>query len=344
MEILALLGASLGLGALSGISLYLTVFTVGLSIDNGWIVLRNGLEPLAALGDPVIWGVAGVLYIVEFFVDKTPWLDSVWDSFHTIIRPVGAVFLAASALGETHASMEILGGLLAGSVAFATHATKAGTRLIINGSPEPFTNIGASVVEDAIVIAGSFFAINHPQWMLVLVILFTAAFVLLAPTVFRAVKAHAIFVKGKLANIIGGDEADSLPASIPHEFDIAIAARLGEKGRVVWAVPCFTGRCPGLAMNLRGYLARASDGRLFFAGKKNFSSVVAEFSAGRAKIETRSSMLYDEVILYNPTSGKLGAWRFSKQHAAWSRLAAENLGGSFEEHLAEAGAQAPAGA
>ena len=154
MEVLQTLGVALGLASLAGINLYLTVFVTGLAVRMQWVVVPPQLHDLGMLGDPIIIGVAGFLYFVEFFADKVPWIDTAWDSVHTFIRPVGAAAVAVAALGDSHPAFEIVGALLAGGMALTTHVAKAGTRLVANGSPEPVSNIGLSLAEDGIVLAG----------------------------------------------------------------------------------------------------------------------------------------------------------------------------------------------
>ncbi|MFZ4780122.1 MAG: DUF4126 domain-containing protein, partial [Terrimicrobiaceae bacterium] len=99
MQELSLLGVALGLASLAGINLYLTVFVTGLAIRMDWVTLSPALHDLSVLSDPIIIGVAGFLYLIEFFADKIPWIDTAWDSVHTFIRPVGAAALAVAALG-----------------------------------------------------------------------------------------------------------------------------------------------------------------------------------------------------------------------------------------------------
>ena len=105
MERLNLLGVALGLACLAGINLYLTVFVVGLAINQHWIVLSPAYQSLQILGNPVIVSVAGVLYFLEFFADKIPWMDSAWDAVHTIIRPIGGALLAIQVLGAPRPPM-----------------------------------------------------------------------------------------------------------------------------------------------------------------------------------------------------------------------------------------------
>ncbi len=154
MDILQQLGLALGFATLSGLNLYLTVFVAGLAIRFDWVNLAAAHESLGILGDPWIIGVAGALFFIEFFADKIPWIDSAWDVLHTIIRPMGGIFLALNALGELDPAMSVVAGLLAGGASLASHSLKAGSRLLINLSPEPVSNAIASVGEDGLVLGG----------------------------------------------------------------------------------------------------------------------------------------------------------------------------------------------
>lgn len=150
---------SLGAGWASGISLYTALFTLGLLGVSGTIVLPPGLE-LAA--HPAVLIASGTMFFVEFFVDKVPGLDSAWDAVHTFIRiPAGAV-LAASATGQVSEPVQIAAALAGGTLAAGTHATKAGARLLINTSPEPFSNIIVSLAEDFIVVGGVWTMLHYP--------------------------------------------------------------------------------------------------------------------------------------------------------------------------------------
>jgi len=154
MDILQQLGLALGFATLSGLNLYLTVFVAGMAIRYNWLDLAAAHEQLAILGDPAIIGVAGVLFFIEFFADKIPWVDSTWDMLHTLVRPVGGIFLALAALGELDPAMTVVAGLLSGGATLASHSLKAGSRLLINLSPEPVSNVVASVGEDGLVLGG----------------------------------------------------------------------------------------------------------------------------------------------------------------------------------------------
>lgn len=154
MEIFQQLGAALGLASLAGINLYLTTFVAGLAIRFNWIDLAADHSNLAMLGNDWVLGIAGVMMVIEFFADKIPWLDSGWDALHTILRPAGGVLLGMGALGEMDPKMLAIGGLLSGGASLTMHGAKAGTRLLINMSPEPVSNSIASVAEDGLVLGG----------------------------------------------------------------------------------------------------------------------------------------------------------------------------------------------
>ena len=166
MEIIQSLGLVMGAGWTSGVNLYATIAILGLSHNMGWIALPAGLLPIA--NESIIL-LAFVLYCIEFVVDKIPLADTTWDSFHTFIRPTGAAamgYLAGTDLGPMS---QTLFALLSGTLALNMHAVKASTRLAVNTSPEPFSNIAASLGEDAAVVGMFWFFIKHP-WLALLLI------------------------------------------------------------------------------------------------------------------------------------------------------------------------------
>ena len=155
-QLIALAGA---LGWASGVRLYLVVFLTGLAGFMGWVMLPPGLHLLA---HPVVLGVSGFMVFVEFFADKIPGLDSLWDVVHTVIRiPAGAA-LAAGVFGADSGLMALVAALLGGTLAATSHVAKTTTRAAINTSPEPFSNIGASLLEDGIVTLGLWLSVAHP--------------------------------------------------------------------------------------------------------------------------------------------------------------------------------------
>jgi hypothetical protein len=159
MEWLATLGRTMGFSLAAGVNLYATVAILGLANRYGWVQLPDQFK---VFDNPWIIGAAGVLYAVEFVADKIPWVDSIWDSVHTLIRPVGAAAIAVASIGEQSPTVTGLIALLGGTIAAGSHATKAGTRVVANTSPEPFSNWFLSLGEDAFVIGLSFIALKFP--------------------------------------------------------------------------------------------------------------------------------------------------------------------------------------
>lgn len=159
-------------GFTSGVSLYLTIAILGIAGNAGWIDLPKGLE---ILQHPLVIGAAILVYLVEFLADKVPYVDSLWDWVHTVIRPAGAGmigFLAGTDLGP---AAQAAFAVLTGSVALDTHAMKSSTRMVINTSPEPFSNITASIAEHSFVIFLFWFFIKHPILASALIILILVA-------------------------------------------------------------------------------------------------------------------------------------------------------------------------
>ena len=146
-------------GWASGISVYLTVVILGISSRAGWIELPGGLETLS---HPLIIGLAVILYLIEFIADKVPYVDSMWDSVHTLIRPAGAAMAGYLAGTENGPTVQMVLALLTGTIALDAHAVKASARLAINTSPEPFSNVAASIFEHAFVIFLFWFFVKHP--------------------------------------------------------------------------------------------------------------------------------------------------------------------------------------
>lgn len=179
------LALTLGAGWASGINLYAAVLVLGLLGLTGRLDLPQGLE---VLSDPLVIFVAGIMYLTEFFADKTPGLDTAWDGVHTFIRIPAGALLAAGAMGDIGPGAEIAAALAGGGLAAATHAVKAGSRVLINTSPEPFTNWAASLAEDVAVVAGLLTAINHPLVFLALLIIFLLMLIWVLPKLWHGIK------------------------------------------------------------------------------------------------------------------------------------------------------------
>jgi len=179
------LALTMGVAWASGINLYAAVAVLGLAGNAGYVHLP---DTLAIVADPLVIIAACFMYCVEFFADKVPGVDSTWDALHTFIRIPAGAMLAAGAVGNVDPALAVAAGLVGGSITAATHATKAGTRMLINTSPEPFSNWFASITEDLAVFAGLWAALAHPVIFLILLVLFLLALWWLLPKVWRGVK------------------------------------------------------------------------------------------------------------------------------------------------------------
>jgi len=154
MLLIEQLGTALGLATLAGINLYLTILVTGLAVRFNWLDLAATHESLSVIGDPWVISLAAVFFLIEFCADKVPWLDSLWDTIHTVIRPAGGIYLGLAALGDLSPILTIIAVMATGGAALSTHGTKAGVRTILNLSPEPVSNSVASVTEDGLVLGG----------------------------------------------------------------------------------------------------------------------------------------------------------------------------------------------
>lgn len=189
MGIVELLGVAASVSLLAGWRLYLCVFGVGLAMFFGLIQAPEHAQGLQVLANPWVIGASGVGLIAEFFADKIAWLDSLWDSVHTAIRPIGGALLAMAIVDPSNTVWQVVALLLGGSAALVSHGAKAGTRAIVNASPEPFSNIAVSTGEDVVTGGLLFLVLQQPvAAAFVAAILLVAALVLLA-AVKRMLKA-----------------------------------------------------------------------------------------------------------------------------------------------------------
>lgn len=168
MEILATLGRTLGFSFAAGINLYATVAVLGLAARYDWVSLPPQFE---VFDHDIVIGVALVMYAIEFVADKVPWVDSLWDTVHTAIRPIGGAFIAVATLGDASPTLQGLIALLGGAVAATTHVTKAGTRAVANTSPEPFSNWFLSLAGDAVVLGLGVLTLKLPIVALVVAVI-----------------------------------------------------------------------------------------------------------------------------------------------------------------------------
>ncbi|HVL69959.1 MAG TPA: DUF4126 domain-containing protein [Vicinamibacterales bacterium] len=185
MEWVATLGRAMGFSFAAGINLYATVAILGLASRYQWVALPPQYQ---AFDHDWVIGTALVLYATEFFADKIPWFDSLWDAVHTAIRPIGGVIIAVTALGEASPTTEALVGLLGGALAAGSHFSKAGTRAVVNTSPEPFSNWILSLGEDAFVVGLGVLALRYPEAAALVVIAGVIFILVFAAVLFRAIR------------------------------------------------------------------------------------------------------------------------------------------------------------
>jgi hypothetical protein len=186
MEWFATIGRTLGFSLAAGVNLYATVAILGLASRYDWVELP---EQFKIFDNPWIIGLAGVLYVVEFVADKIPWVDSLWDSVHTLIRPVGGALIAVASIGDVSPGMQGVIALLGGAVAAGSHVTKAGTRVAANTSPEPFSNWFLSLAEDAFVIGLSLITLKFPLLALGMSVLILLMIGLVARKIWKWLRA-----------------------------------------------------------------------------------------------------------------------------------------------------------
>lgn len=193
MDILQSLALAGGMAWASGMRLYAVVFLAGLLGRLGYLQLP---ATLSVLENPWIIGLSGVLLCIEFLADKVPAVDSFWDALQGFIRIPAGALLAALAMGEHDPALMVAAGLLGGTLTAGTFAAKAGGRALINTSPEPFSNVTASLGEDILTASGLWIAVAHPILFLILLGLFILLLLWLLPKIWRGIRAFfAIFRK-----------------------------------------------------------------------------------------------------------------------------------------------------
>ena len=215
MEAVSIIALSMGAAWASGINLYATLFMLGYMGSTGNMTLPVELE---VLSNPMVMAAAGFMYCVEFFADKIPGVDSAWDTVHTVIRIPAGAMLAASAVGDVGVAMELTTALLGGALAAGTHTTKAGSRLLINTSPEPVTNWTVSISEDLLVIGGLWTALYHPTLFIIGLIIFILMMIWLLPRLWRLVKT--IFYK--IGSCLGLCDPIIIQADIQQEVNSSV--------------------------------------------------------------------------------------------------------------------------
>ena len=195
MDITHTIALTMGVAWASGINLYATLLVLGYMGMTGKIDLPPDLQ---ILSDPMVMVAAGLMYFIVFFADKVPGVDTGWDTLHTFIRiPAGAI-LAAGAVGDVGTGAQLAAGIVGGTLATGTHATKAGSRVLINTSPEPVTNWFTSVGEDVAVVLGLWTALNNPVLFLALLAVFIVLMIWLLPKIWRGIRKLLAWLRQRL--------------------------------------------------------------------------------------------------------------------------------------------------
>jgi Domain of unknown function (DUF4126) len=300
---LNLLGVALGLAALAGINLYLTVFVTGLAIHFHWISLAPEYQSLEVLANPWIIIIAGVLYFLEFLVDKIPWVDSIWDAVHTVIRPIGGALLAIQLLGHPSPTYTVIVALLAGGTSLVTHTAKAATRLTSNTSPEPFSNIGLSLGEDVAVLSGLALIYHNPVLALSIFAVAIAAFLYFAPKILRAMKAKLWLAWKKLNGPAEYRLAPKLPTTLPARLAPIFSHENPET--IAWAALCLSGRSRRIPTNLFGALVATNEEphKLVFVARKNGRAFSQAIDLDAMMVAHEPKFLSENLIVV-PSAGK----------------------------------------
>lgn len=196
-HIVSVIALSMGVAWASGINLYAAILVLGLLGSSGNMVLPADLQILM---NPLVLFAAGAMYLVEFFADKVPGVDNSWDVLHTFIRiPAGAA-MAAAAVGEVDPAVSVAVAIVGGGLAAGVHATKAGSRVLINMSPEPVTNWVASLSEDVLVLAGLWTALHYPWVFTIFLVICVVLMIWVLPKLWRGVR----WVFSRIRNIFSG--------------------------------------------------------------------------------------------------------------------------------------------
>ena len=329
MDKFNLLSVALGLAALAGVNLYLTVFVTSLAIHQHWIVLSPSYQSLEVLGQPWIIVLAGILYLLEFVADKVPWVDSAWDTVHTVIRPIGGALLAIQTLGHQSPVFDVLVVLLAGSTSLVTHTAKASSRLVANSSPEPISNIGLSIAEDVAVLGGLALIYNNPVLAISIFAIAIAAFLYFAPKILRSMKAKIWLALNKLnAAADFRRPTTTLPIALPSRLAPIFSKQnlLGET--IAWAVPCISGRGRRIPANLFGALVATNEEphKIVFVAQKNWKPFCQTIDLEDSTISREPQFLSENlVIVPNEGRGPKYSFLFTRSRGALVELIAEDL-------------------
>jgi hypothetical protein len=228
-------------------------------------------------------------------------VDSLWDAVHTVIRPVGGALLAIRVLGTPDPVFDVIVGLLAGGVSMIVHSAKAGTRLVVNHSPEPFSNIALSVTEDVAVLGGLALLKYNPTIALAAFILVLAVICWLGPKLFRAARVHLWLLWRKIVSPASDHAPPELTSHLPPDLDVIFhrANLLGEK--IVWAVPCISTAARRIPGNLFGYLLATAEepGKVWFVARRGWRKMAEELDVATYKVVHEPKFVSENLVLYS---------------------------------------------
>jgi hypothetical protein len=330
METLQTLALALGLSSLAGLRLYLTVFLTSLSLNQGWLKLHPQFESLGVLGSDAILVVSGVLLVLEFLADKVQGFDSVWDGIHTFIRPIGATLLALQVLGEWPPEAKVIAGLCAGTIALTVHSAKAGTRLLVNASPEPFSNFAVSAAED-VAVAGLFgLLVAYPIVGAAVILAGVVFCIWFTPRVIRTVRATAWLLWQRLSRYAVTPARIELPRRLSADHDMLLGDAVGHGASVAWAVEAVSSRprrFAGLQGNRFGRLVAVheSPGTLVFLTRRFFRPRAIALPLAGCQVAQESCFLSEDLVIYRREPRRRAIFRFAKAEAAIVTRIVEDL-------------------
>jgi len=276
--------------------------------------------------------VSGTLLAIEVLADKVPWVDSLWDTVHTLIRPVGGALLAISALGTSRPEFDVVIALVAGGATMVSHGFKAGTRLMVNGSPEPASNFLVSSAEDVIVLGGLTLTYLEPRVAMALCVIFLLFAIYAMPKMFRRIKGFYWLLAKNLTGWME-ETPKQLPTTLTSEEDVALVnAATGSAPEVVWALPVLTGRMKGMPKKISSYtmgkLVAVRGGQLYFVAKRFGGAVCLDLAVQQREVKVETRMFSESIVIYDrdPKTGKAHMiFRIPMSQSALARLAFDGI-------------------
>ncbi|NNE90097.1 MAG: DUF4126 domain-containing protein [Verrucomicrobiales bacterium] len=331
MDVLETLAVALGFATLAGLNLYMTVFVTGLAINMNWVDVSTKYPELQVLGEPAVLVASGIFFCLEFFSDKIPWVDSLWDTIHTLIRPVGGGLLAIHTLGPTEPAFDVIIALLAGGTTLVSHSFKAGTRLAINASPEPFSNVAASVGGDVAVLGGIALMWTNPILFAIVCIAFLSFSIYMGPKLFRRIKGFAHLLWHRFLAVFFRKDDLRLYSQLTADEDLLLSDVLGgEKPDVQWTARVLVGKSKKfkpLTTNTFGSIVavEGEDLKLHFVGRRMFRDYHACIPLDSMDVVVEPKFLGDLVVLFDRTNKRKIALRLHAGHRGLGEKIAEGI-------------------